>query len=78
VGRGSAVGIGTRYGLDGPEIEYRRGRDFKILSVGHYNGSDRKLKHVAVLSNKYAVSTEIPSIRFSKSYAKRCFRHPEL
>ena len=62
--------IGTRYGLHGPEIEYRRGRDFNILSVAPYNDSDGKLKHVAVFPNKYAVFTEIPSIWSSKSYAK--------
>jgi len=28
VGRDSSVGTGTRYGLDCPGIEYRRGRDF--------------------------------------------------
>jgi hypothetical protein len=28
VGRDSSVGIATRYGLDGPEIEFRWGRDF--------------------------------------------------
>jgi hypothetical protein len=28
VGRDSSVGIATRYGLGGPGIEYRRGRDF--------------------------------------------------
>jgi hypothetical protein len=28
VGRDSAVGIATRYGLDGPGIESRWGRDF--------------------------------------------------
>ena len=27
-GRGSSVGIATRYGLDGPGIESRWGRDF--------------------------------------------------
>ena len=27
-GRGSSVGIATRYGLDGPAIESRWGRDF--------------------------------------------------
>ena len=27
-GRDSSVGIATRYGLDGPGIESRRGRDF--------------------------------------------------
>jgi hypothetical protein len=27
-GRDSSVGIATRYGLDGPGIEYRWGRDF--------------------------------------------------
>jgi len=27
-GRDSSVGIANRYGLDGPGIEYRRGRDF--------------------------------------------------
>jgi hypothetical protein len=30
VGRVSSVGIGTRYGLDGPGIESRWGRDFPI------------------------------------------------
>jgi hypothetical protein len=29
VGRDSSVGIATRYGLDGPEIESRWGRDFQ-------------------------------------------------
>ena len=28
MGRDSSVGIATRYGLDGPEIKSRRGRDF--------------------------------------------------
>ena len=28
VGRDNSVGIVTRYGLDGPGIEYRYGRDF--------------------------------------------------
>jgi hypothetical protein len=28
VGRDSVAGIATRYGLDGPEMESRRGRDF--------------------------------------------------
>jgi hypothetical protein len=27
-GRDSSVGVATRYGLDGPGIESRRGRDF--------------------------------------------------
>ena len=31
-GRDSSVGIGTGYGLDGPEIEYRWGRYFPHLS----------------------------------------------
>ena len=31
-GPGSVVGIATGYGLDGPEIEYRWGRDFPHLS----------------------------------------------
>ena len=29
VSRDSSVGIATHYGLDGPEIESRRGRDFR-------------------------------------------------
>jgi len=78
VGRDTAVGIGTRYGLDGPEIESRRGRDFRILSVGPYSGCDRKPKHVAVFSNKYVVSTAKPSIWSSKSQETRFFRHSEL
>jgi hypothetical protein len=32
VGPGNAVGIATAYGLDGPGIESRRGRDFPHLS----------------------------------------------
>jgi hypothetical protein len=32
VGRVSAVGIATRYVMDGPGIESRRGRDFSYLS----------------------------------------------
>ena len=32
-GRDSAVGIATRYDLDGPEIESRWGRDFPHLSI---------------------------------------------
>ena len=38
VGRDSSVGIATRYGLDGPGIESRRGRDFPHPSrpaLGH-------------------------------------------
>jgi hypothetical protein len=31
-GSGSVVGIATGYGLDGPGIESRRGRDFSHLS----------------------------------------------
>jgi hypothetical protein len=33
VGRDSSVGIATRYGLDGPGIESRWGRDFQHLST---------------------------------------------
>ena len=29
LGRNSSVGIANRYGLDGPEIEFRCGRDFR-------------------------------------------------
>ena len=32
VGRDSSVGIASRYGLDGPGIEFRLGRDFPQLS----------------------------------------------
>jgi hypothetical protein len=32
MGRGSPVGIATGYGLDGPGIEFRWGRDFPHLS----------------------------------------------
>ena len=34
VGRGSAVGIATGYGLDGSGIESRWGRDFPHPSLG--------------------------------------------
>jgi hypothetical protein len=33
-GRGSSVGITTRYGLDDPGIEYRCGRDFPRPALG--------------------------------------------
>jgi len=33
-GPGSSVGIATDYGLDGPGIESRRGRDFPPLQTG--------------------------------------------
>ena len=33
VGRDSLVGIATRYGLEGPEIESRRGRGFSHPSI---------------------------------------------
>jgi hypothetical protein len=33
LGSDSVVGIGTRYGLDGPGIESRCGRDFQHLST---------------------------------------------
>ena len=32
VGRDSSVGVATRYGLDGPGIEFRSERDFPHLS----------------------------------------------
>ena len=33
-GPGSSVGIATDYGLDGPEIESRWGRDFPPVQIG--------------------------------------------
>jgi len=33
VGRDSSVGIATRYGMDGPGIESRWGRDFPLPST---------------------------------------------
>jgi hypothetical protein len=33
MGRDSSVGIATRYGLDGPGIESRWGRNFPYLSI---------------------------------------------
>ena len=33
-GRDSSVGIATRYGLDGPGIESRWGRDFSHVQTG--------------------------------------------
>jgi len=55
-GRAKRRGVGGGGGGGGG------GRDFKFLSFGPYNGSDRKPKHIAVLSNKYVVSAEIHSI----------------
>ena len=39
VGRDSLVGIGTQYGLVGPGIEFRWGRDFPHLSRPAQQGS---------------------------------------
>ena len=33
-GPGSSVGIATNYGLDGPGIEFRSGRDFPPVQTG--------------------------------------------
>jgi hypothetical protein len=44
VGRGSIVGIATRYGLDGPEIESRWERNFPHLPRGVLVSTD-KIKH---------------------------------
>ena len=37
-GPGSVVGIATGYGLDGPGIEFRWGRDFPHLLYNGYRG----------------------------------------
>jgi hypothetical protein len=41
-GRDSSVGIATQYGLDGPGIEFRWGRDFSYtMGTGYFLGVKR-------------------------------------
>jgi hypothetical protein len=49
VGRDSSVGIATRYGLDGPGIESRWGRDFPQLSRPALGPTQRPVQSVPVL-----------------------------
>ena len=49
MGRNSLVGIGTRYGLDGPGIEFRWGEIFPTRS-------DRAWSPPSLLYNGYCVS----------------------
>ena len=50
VGRDSSVGIATRYGLDGPEIESRWRRDFPHLSRPALGPTQPSVKWVPGLS----------------------------
>jgi hypothetical protein len=49
-GPGSSVGIATAYGLDGPEIESRWGRDFSHLSRSALGPTQPPVKLVPGLS----------------------------
>ena len=49
-GRDSSVGIGTRYGLDGPGIESRCGRDFPRPSRPALGSTQPPVKWVPGLS----------------------------
>ena len=49
-GRDSAVGIATRYGLDGPGIESRWGRDFPHLSIPTLEPTEPPVQWVPGLS----------------------------
>jgi hypothetical protein len=50
VGRDSSVGIATRYGLDGPGIESRWGRDFSRTSRPALGPTQLPIKWVPGLS----------------------------
>ena len=50
VGRDSSVGIATRYGLDGPEIESRWGRDFPRLFIPALSSTQHPAEWVPCLS----------------------------
>jgi hypothetical protein len=47
---GSVVGIAIGYGLDGPEIESRRGRDFPHLSTPALRHNQPPVQWVSGLS----------------------------
>jgi len=64
--RDSSVGIGARYGLDGPEIESRWGRDFPHLSRPALGPTQPPIQWVPGLSRAYsgrgmALITQPPS-----------------
>jgi len=50
VGRDSSVGVGTRYGLDGPGIKSRWGRDFPHRSIPAPGPTQPPIKWVQGLS----------------------------
>ena len=54
MGRDSSVGMATRYGLDGPGIESRWGRDFPHLSRPALGPTQIQLQRVPGLSRGYS------------------------
>jgi hypothetical protein len=57
-GPGSVVGIATAYGLDGPEIESRWGRDFPHLSRLALRPTQSPVKWVPGFSREYGAAGE--------------------
>jgi hypothetical protein len=55
-GPGSVVGIATAYGLDGPGIESRWGRDFPHLSRPALRPTQPAIQGVPGLSRGYAAA----------------------
>jgi hypothetical protein len=77
VGRDSSVGIATRYGLDGPGIESRWGRDFPHSSRPTLGPAQTLIQWVPGLSRRYRrVDHPPPSSGEVKERIELCFYSP--